>query len=99
MYIVFDLSLNYLVDYNYDNEFATRMHGATGVDYEENRQQPQFHMCRSAILKPSLSSKSDSENSDYCESDDDQSKRKYQQHYEDFSAHRHYNAKSYSAHQ
>ena len=66
------------------------MHG-TGEFDDSKQQQHQFHMCRSAILKPSLSSKSDSENSDYCESDDDQSKRKYQHQYDDFSTHRSFN--------
>ena len=91
IFFIFKFSLNFLVDYNYENEFiATRMHG-TGEFDDSKQQQHQFHMCRSAILKPSLSSKSDSENSDYCESDDDQSKRKYQHQYDDFSTHRSFN--------
>jgi hypothetical protein len=81
--------LNYLVDYNnYENDFiATRVCEEDEEEVEGNsnkHSQQQFHMCRSAILKPSLS-KSESENSDYCESDDDQSKRKYQQQYDDFA--------------
>lgn len=75
-------NLNYLIDYNFDTDFiATRMNLANNplmsgseeedvVDMEEKK----FHMCRSAILKPSKSESS--EESDYCESDSDVTKFK-----------------------
>ena len=73
--------MNYLIDYNFDTEFiATRMNLAAGGLAGGSEEEPfegddkQFHMCRSAILKPAENENSEAEG---CESDDDTCKRKH----------------------
>ena len=74
--------MNYLIDYNFDTEFiATRMNlaasglaGGGGEEEPFDGEDKQFHMCRSAILKPTENENSEAEG---CESDDDTSKRKH----------------------
>lgn len=76
-------SLGYLIDSNLDTEFFfanahinLQNDFGNGNEQEENDDK-QFHMCKSAILKPGGNEDSNSDAEECCESDTDVSKRKY----------------------